>query len=253
VRSLRILVADDEPLAREALLLELRRRGEVERLVSCASGHEAIAALRSEEIDLAFLDVRMPEVSGFEVVRRIGVERMPPVVFVTAFDRFAVEAFEVRALDYLLKPVSRERFGESFARALAAVRGRSAERDAALRGLLEEAAQEAERLRIKTGERTTIVRLDEIVWIEAASSYVRVHTRESTHLLRASLGSLEERLDPERFLRVHRSAIVHLDCVRELRHVVRGDYDLLLSNGDRVRASRRRRAELVRRLDERAI
>ena len=235
--ALEVLIVDDEPLARRSLRRALEDRPEVHRLVEFSDGLGALEHLRQDTVDLAYLDVRMPGIGGFEVARRLGPERMPPFVFVTAHDDFAVEAFEVRALDYLLKPFTASRFEESFRRSLDRLRARTPN-GPSLPG----------RVRIKMGGHTTFVPLDEVVWFEAANTYVRVHTRDRVHLVRDSLSSLERALDPRFFARVHRSAVVRLSAVVEMTHRVRGDYELVLENGDRVRASRRRREELMKRL-----
>lgn len=253
MRDLHVLVVDDEPLARRALTQALSERPEVGRISESADGLDAVERLRPGDVDLVFLDVQMPEVDGFEVLRRAGTSAPPVVVFVTAHDRYAVGAFEVRALDYLLKPFNRTRFEQAFERALEELAARARESSTPhggdTGGLSGLESQRVRRLRIKLGGRTTVVDLQRVHWLEAANTYVRVHTTDGTHLLRASLAGLETQLDPDLFLRVHRSAIVRLGSIRELRHVVRGDYELVLANGDRVRASRRRREALFERID----
>ncbi len=232
--SIRALVVDDEPPARRAICQALQVPWASATVTECADGQTAIEWLRRQAFDVAFLDIRVPPLDGFEIIRRIGVHRMPPVVFVTAFEDFALRAFDVRAVDYLIKPFRQERFNESLDRAL----GRGA------------APLPGPGLPIKTAGRTTRVALSTILWIEAASTYVRVHSTDDVHLLRTTMDRLSRELAGNHFLRVHRSAIVNLDHVVGWAPLARGDYEVLLSNGERVRVSRRHRRALLQRLHE---
>jgi two-component system LytT family response regulator len=255
---IRVLVVDDEPLARNGLVSLLRRDSEVEVVGECADGRAAVVAVDVLDPDLVLLDVQMPEMDGFEVIRAVGPDRMPPVVFVTAYDQFAVRAFEVHALDYLLKPFDDERFRAALAHAKEVVRGGElGQLTRRLQALLGQPAapvppNEAplERLVVKKPDTTLLVLVDAIDWIEAADYCVRIHAAGRVHVLRESMHRLEQRLDQSRFFRVHRSAIVNLDRVREARQTVRGEHVLVLQDGSRIRMSRIRRAALEERLGQ---
>ena len=240
---LRALVVDDEPLARSLLRVLLARDPEVEVAGEC-SGAEAVEAVERTRPDLLFLDVQMPEVDGFDVLAALGRERAPAVVFVTAYDRYAVRAFEVHAVDYLLKPIDEARFAEALARAKDRARRRVT--DPRLGPLLADHARHARRFLVRGRERTVVVDAADVDWIEAADYYATLHAGGKAHLIRETLTDLAERLDPERFVRVHRSAIVNLDRVREIHPLFRGDAELVLAGGARVRMSRTRRAEFNR-------
>lgn len=250
--SLRVLVVDDEEPARRALVDLLAAEPDVEVVGECSSARRAIASIRDLSPDAVFLDVRMGGGDGFSVIEEVGVESMPAVVFVTAYDAYAVRAFEVRALDYLLKPFDEERLRTAVARARAAAALSPDELMERLRTLVgagrAAAGRYTRRLRVPSSGRTAIVETAEIDWIEAEDYYARLHTASGSYLLRESLRGLEQRLDPAEFCRVHRSAIVRLDRVRELRPAFRGDAVAVLKDGTRVRVSRSRRPELEERL-----
>ena len=247
---LRVVVVDDEPLARTGMRDLLARDPELEVVAQCADGREAVRAIGALRPDLVLLDVQMPEMDGFEVLREIGAERMPLVVFVTAYDRFALRAFDVAAVDYLLKPFDDDRFQRAIQRAKHAVRNAEVgELGRRLAGLLERGGAEppreppaayASRLMVKNTGRTVFVRVDDVDWIEADDYYAKLHVGEKTHLLRESMGSLEARLDPLRFFRVHRSAIVNLDRVREVQFLFRGEHVVILHDGTRLKLTRTR-------------
>jgi two-component system LytT family response regulator len=248
---LRALVVDDEALARASLTGLLAADPDVRVLGECADGAEAIEAIRADPPDLLFLDVQMPEVDGFEVLRLAPVERIGAIVFVTAYDSFALRAFEAQALDYLLKPFDDERFHLALGRAKLRVRERRAHRLALeLVGTLGAAPPAndrpgyLERLAIKADGRISFLRVDDVDWVEAADYCVRVHAGGRVHLLREPLKELETRLDPARFFRVHRSAIVNLSRVKELHPYFRGDAMVVLLDGTRLRLSRGRRDQL---------
>jgi two-component system LytT family response regulator len=251
---LRVVVVDDEPLARTGMRDLLARDPEMEVVAQCADGREAVRAIGALRPDLVLLDVQMPEMDGFEVLREIGAERMPLVVFVTAYDRFALRAFDVAAVDYLLKPFDDERFLRAMQRAKHAVRNAEVgELGRRLAGLLERGGAEPERpappayasrLMVKNTGRTVFIRVEEVDWIEADDYYARLHVGDKTHLLRESMGSLESRLDPLRFFRVHRSAIVNLDRVREVQFLFRGEHVVILHDGTRLKLTRTRLEKL---------
>jgi two-component system LytT family response regulator len=233
------VIVDDEALARKGLRTLLRRHPDLQVVAEAGNGAEAVAAIRKHRPELVFLDVQMPSLDGFAVIEEIGVDRMPAVVFVTAHDRHALKAFDVHAVDYLLKPFDRPRFD----RAVERVRERSAGAPAAreFRALIDtmrERRSYAERLLVQDRDRTLLVKVRDLIWIEAADNYVRLHLVGANYLLHDSIRNLEQRLDPATFLRVHRSAIVHLDRIREIQQWFAGGRVLILSDGSRVTVSR---------------
>jgi two-component system, LytTR family, response regulator len=243
---LRALIVDDEPLARALLRVLVERDPEVAVAGECG-GVEAAAVVERERPDVLFLDVQMPEVDGFDVLAALAPGRAPVVVFVTAYDQYAVRAFDVHAVDYLLKPVDESRFAEALARAKAQARARRpGAADPRLDALLDDHARHARRFLVRTHDKTVVVEAADVDWIEAADYYATLHVGERAHLVRETLTDLAQRLDPERFFRVHRSAIVNLDRVREIHPLFRGDAELVLAGGTRVRLSRTRRAEFKR-------
>jgi two-component system LytT family response regulator len=250
--KIRTLIVDDEPLARSRVRELLSAQPDVEVLGECGNGREAVTAIRKRNPDLVFLDVQMPEVTGFEVLEALEPGSTPAVVFVTAFDEFAVRAFEVHALDYLLKPFDRDRFLTSLERARDAVRRRrEGGLDQRLAGLLADLGvrrRYLQRVLVKSGGRTVLLKTGEIDWIEAAGNYVRLHVGRERHLLRETMTALEEKLDPEQFVRVHRSTMVNLERVRELEPFFHGDYVLKLEDGTRLTLSRTYRERMEQRL-----
>lgn len=246
--SLRVLVVDDELPARRKLRSHLAGQADVEVVGEAGSGPEAVEAIRALRPDLVFLDVQMPGMTGFEVIETIGVEEMPAVVFVTAYDEFAIAAFDVQAVDYLLKPFHADRFRQALARGAEAARGRQGTEETLRRLLGSLGAREGrpvQRLLVREGERLFFVPVREVVRLSAEGNYVQVHTTKGRHQIRETLAALEVRLDPERFARVHRSEIVNVDFVAEIQPLFHGDYSVLLKNGDRVRLSRRYQARLI--------
>ena len=243
---LRVLIVDDEPLARQLVRLLLDADPEVVAIGEC-SGVDAVAAIERDRPDIVFLDVQMPEVDGFDVLEKLGIERAPVVVFVTAYADHAVRAFDVHALDYVLKPIDDARFAHALDRAKQQARARQrGDRDDHLSALLLDRSRYARRFLVRTRDKTLVVNADEIDWIEAADYYVSLHVGSASHLLRETMADIERRLDPERFVRVHRSAIVNIDRVREIHALFRGDAELILAGGTRVRLSRTRRSEFER-------
>ena len=250
----RTVIVDDEPPARQTLRLLLQRHPEFTIVAECAHGEDAIASVRAEAPDALFLDVQMPGLDGFDVLRAIGPTAVPALVFVTAFDQYALRAFETHALDYLLKPFSDERFDAVLERVRARLRERSqASIGARLAAMLATTGPSAElqQLVVKDGGRTLLIPYDDIVWIEAEDYYVRVHTKSRKALARLSLRALAATLDPRVFVRVHRSAIVNVRSVREVEPLASGDQRLVLADGTDLRVSRTYRGELEARLARR--
>jgi two-component system, LytTR family, response regulator len=240
--SIRALIVDDEPLVRERIRTLLAEEADIEVVAECADGQEAVEAIEALAPDLMFLDIQMPVVDGFGVVETVGVERMPVVVFVTAYDQFALRAFETHALDYLLKPFDSERFARAVQHARATIQQRkSSDLDVRLRdllGSLKPQSEYLERVVIRTGVRIVFLRIDEIDWMEAEGNYVRLHVGKKSHLLRETMSRLEARLDPASFLRIHRSTIVNIDRIKEMESLFHGEYVLVLHDGTKLTSSR---------------
>lgn len=237
---MRILIADDEPAARQKIRRYLDRMANTADIAEAADGNEAVRKIRKDGADLVFLDIQMPGLSGFQVIEAVGPALMPPVVFITAFDQYAIEAFEVQAVDYLLKPFDEERFGKAFSRALE----RAAQPAAAYSDLLSAIKNPPaflDRIMVSVGQKHLFIPCAEILYISSEDKYVNLHTSGKKHLLRATLDGLENKLDPSRFARIHRSHIVNLDWIRELLPRSHGDYRVLLKNGEELVLSRRYR------------
>jgi two-component system LytT family response regulator len=253
--ELRVLVADDEAPARRVLSRLLRAHRDVRVVAECGDGLSTVEQIRAQRPQLVFLDIKLPELDGFQVIERVGVDEMPPVIFVTAFDAFATRAFDVPALDYLVKPFSDARFESTLARARHRLEEMDAPRLAAeLRALLDSRTRTPsgspppERFLVKLGNRTAVIAAAEIDWIEAQDYYVTLHVGGACHLHRQAIRSLEQKLDPLSFVRIDRSAIVNLARVRELRRRRDGRWTLLLVDGTELPVSRRRRELLLRKL-----
>lgn len=252
MNRLRILIVDDEPLARERLRALLASEQNVVILGECGNGPDAIAAITAEKPDVVFLDMQMPGADGLQVVSRLPEDDRPSIVFVTAHDRFAVDAFGVDATDYLLKPFDKERLLLALKRAADHVQARrTSDLSARLENLLTDAggtgAKKTGRLAFKTEGRVVFVRPEEIIWVEAADNYVLLHLVEGPRLmLRDTLSSIEEKLGATDFARVNRSALVRLDQVKELQPTFHGDYAVVLRNGTRLPLSRSQRGQLER-------
>jgi two-component system LytT family response regulator len=251
MRPFKVLIADDERLARQRIRRLLAFEPECEIAGECENGGDAVRTLARERPDILFLDVQMPELDGFEVVRAIRVSR-PLVIFTSAFDEYALRAFEVHAFDYLLKPFDRKRFRESLQRAKTQLtRERSESPDGRLTALIEHLANERrmpDRIAVRNNGRVVFVKVGEIDWIEASDNYVCLHCGSEIHVLRETMGQLESRLDPARFARVHRSAIVNLDRIKELQPWFRGDYRVILRDGTELTLTRSHREKLESRL-----
>jgi len=237
--KIRTLLVDDEPLARSNISVLLKKDPQIDIIGECGSGTEALGEIRVSKPDLLFLDVQMPECDGFDVLEMLGNDLPPAVIFVTAYDQYAVRAFEAGALDYLLKPFDNARFELALMRAKQRVR-------AANRG--ENGRREVERIVVKSAGEVCFVKIADIDWIEAADYYACLHVGTRNHLLRRSLSELEAELNPNQFCRVHRSSIVNLERVSSLKLDEEGEYEVLLRTGARVRMSRRYRKELESRM-----
>ncbi len=248
---IRTVLVDDELLALARLRRLLEAEPDVAIVAECTSGREAIDAVTAFRPDVVFLDVQMPEIDGFEVLRAVSPDNAPCVVFVTAYDAHAVRAFQVRAVDYLLKPIDGERVQQAVARVRQSrEQATAAERYAALRDILDDLKTTAKRLLVRDKGRARPIRVDEIDWIDAVGNYARLHVKGHTHVLRTTLRRLEDRLGPAHFCRVHRSALINLDRVTEVQPWASGDSVVILSDGARLRVSRRYRVELERRLGQ---
>jgi len=246
---LRVLIVDDEAPARRKLRAHLEAESNIEVVGEAGSGSEALDAIRGQKPDLVFLDVQMPGMTGLDVIEAVGADRMPAVVFVTAYDEYALEAFEVQAVDYLLKPFSAERFRKALQHAAERIRQRASGAESLeplLARLLGRERRFLERVLVRDGERLFFVPVREILRLSAEGNYVAVRTASATHLVRETLAGLEERLDPECFARVHRSELVNVGFIQEIQPLFHGDYLIVLRNGDRVRLSRRFQSRLLR-------
>ena len=250
--KIRTMVVDDEPVARERIVGLLQQEKDIELVGECADGQQAINAIQAQHPDLVFLDVQMPACDGFGVIESVGADRMPAVVFVTAYDEYALKAFEVHAIDYLLKPFGRDRFQQTLQHAREHLERRRAgdlgRRLLALVQDLKPEPQKLDRLVVKSGGRVFFLRTDEIDWIEAAGNYVRLHLTEDSHLFRETMNNMEARLDGRRFVRIHRSRIVNTDRIKELQPWFNGEYVVVLQNGTRLTLSRGYREKLQERL-----
>jgi two-component system LytT family response regulator len=251
-RKLTTLIVDDEPLARERLLSLLSNETDIEVLGQCRDGEEAVSAIHERHPDLVLLDVEMPRMDGFQVIDTIGPDRMPMVIFVTAYDQHAIRAFQVRALDYLLKPFDRERFSDALQRARTQIESQTngdlGKRLLALMKDMRRDQPKTDRLVVKSGGRLFFLRADEIDWIEAAGNYVRLHVGSQSHLLRETMNGIEARLDPERFFRIHRCRIVNVERIQEMQPWLNGEYSVVLRTGVRLTLSRGYREKLQEKL-----
>jgi two-component system, LytTR family, response regulator len=242
---MRVLIVDDEPLARRGLRRLLESEPDVEIVGEASSGTAAVEAIEALDPDLVFLDIQMPEMDGLEVVATITPEKMPPVIFVTAYDRYAIDAFDLNAADYVLKPVDPDRFGRALARARERMSGRADDVTQQLLRILGSARPaRPERLVVRSAGKIQFVKIDEIDWINAEDNYVRIHAAGKSYLMRETVGGIEQRLDPERFLRIRRSTIVRIDRIKEIKPLLNGTYELQLEDGTRVTSARRFRESI---------
>jgi two-component system LytT family response regulator len=260
VKPVRVLIVDDEPAAREAIRALLRGDDETVVVGECRNGREAIAAIRAGGIDLVFLDVQMPEIDGLQVVEHLAGRELPIIVFVTAYDQYALRAFDLHAVDYLLKPFTDERFTEAVRHAKRLLaRGQHQELTERLTKLLDDRSRTAarpsteylRRLPIHVDDRVLLVPVHDIDWIEADGDYARIHVGRNAFLLREALSRLDASLDPEQFARIHRSTIVNLDRIRELRPLFKGDHTVRLFDGTELKLSRHFKEPLEERLGRR--
>jgi two-component system LytT family response regulator len=242
--NIRVLIVDDEPLAREGVAISLRQHSDIEVVGESEDGPSAVRAIRELAPDLVFLDIRMPGLDGFGVIDEIGSDRMPLVIFLTAYDEHALRAFRVNAIDYLLKPIDSKALDQSLDRARKQIERRTPTAwHSDLRALVssmvrEQHVLEAERILARTGGRVRVIDPSEITWIEASGDYVTVHVQSHSHLVRQSLQNMEQRLARYGFVRIHRSILVKLGCVRELIAKDSGDHELILRDGTTLRVSR---------------
>ncbi len=246
--KIRVLIVDDESLARKKIRTFLSELTQIEIGGECRNGLEAVAMIRNGDFDLVFLDIQMPELSGFGVIHEIGVEQMPAIIFITAYDQYAIQAFEAHALDYLLKPFTIRRFQSAVQRAIRLIQHRDANplRDQIV-GLLSDMEwhkKYLERLIVKTTTRILFVKVDEIDWIGAAGNYLEIHVGNETYLIRETMNHLEQKLDPAKFLRIHRSTIVNLDRIKEMQADVNYEYIVILHDGTQLTMSRSKKEKI---------
>ena len=264
MEQIRTIIVDDEPLGRSRIATLLEDEDDIQIVAQCGDGMDALHVIREANPDLLFLDIQIPELTGFELLNSLDRLKPPVVIFVTAHDEFALQAFDVHALDYLLKPFDDERFQQALDRARAHLR----KKDAAslrrrLRDFLSERqelhpdelvalrpARSLSRIVVKQGDRILFIKVDDVDWIEAADYYAKIHVGTSTYLIRETLANLEAQLDPERFVRIHRSTIVNLDRVQEMQPWFHGAFVVLLEDGTELRLSRSRREHLQSRLQQ---
>ena len=248
--TIRALIVDDEPLARERIRELLKSEPDTECVGECSSGSAAVKSITRLDPDLVFLDVQMPECDGFEVLRSLGRQRLPAVIFVTAYDKYALRAFEIHAIDYLLKPFGQTRFESALERARDQIRynqGCSASNLLALVNHLRQSGS-AERFIVKSGGDVLFLRPDEIDYIEAADNYLNIHAGKENLLLRETMQRMERRLDPRQFLRIHRSTIVNVERIRKLQAGPAGDHLVVLRDGRQLTLSRSYREQVQQRL-----
>lgn len=242
MKRIRTLIVDDEPLARERIRTLLRDEADVEVVGECADGQAAVAAVKKHSPDLLFLDVQMPGLGGFDVLRGLGKDRMPMVIFVTAYDQHALKAFEVHALDYLLKPFKQTRFKQTVQRAREALANKQA--GDVSKGLLEligagrPEREHLTRIAVRDGERVVFVKTEQIEYAESAGNYVVLHAGKENHVVRETLTALEEKLDPKQFVRISRSTLVKVDQIKELQPLFKGEHAVVLHNGKQLTMTR---------------
>ena len=257
--KIKTIIVDDEPLARRNLRLLLEKDPQIEIVDECGNGLEAVKAIKSLSPDLIFLDIQMPEIDGFDVLERVGAEHIHAIIFVTAFDQYALKAFEVHALDYLLKPFDDARFTSALQLAKVQIEKREIDKlSKRLLALLEDRESQRglphrqrpylTRLMIKLANRVILLKVDEVDWIEADGNYAKLHVGRKAHLLREKMQDLEAQLDPKQFVRIHRSIIVNLERIKELHPHFNGDYIVVLEDGRQLKLSRSRRENLEARL-----
>jgi two-component system LytT family response regulator len=234
-----VLIVDDEPLAREGMTLLLKDEPSISSIAEARNGAEAVDTIRANRPDLVMLDVQMPEMDGFGVLRALGAEHLPPVIFVTAHDRYAIQAFEVNAIDYLLKPVTRERFTQALVRVRERIGAGGDNRH--VMSLLQQLAAPPKylaRVALRAAGRISFVNIEDILFVQAAENYVQLHLKNARHLLHVPIATFESSLDPQLFLRIHRSLVVNVKHVHELETGPHGEYIVVLQGGTRLQSSR---------------
>jgi two-component system, LytTR family, response regulator len=257
--QIRTIIVDDEPLARRNIRLLLEKDPQIEILEECRNGREAVAAINTHSPDLIFLDIQMPEMDGFDVLQQVDPQHIHAIIFVTAFDQYALKAFEVHALDYLLKPFDDVRFSAALQRAKSQIEASEINKvSKRLLALLEERENQIHtpgqrskyltRLMVKLASRVVLLKVEDIDFIEADGNYAKLHVGTKSHLLREKMHDLESRLNPDKFVRIHRSVIVNLDRIKELHPHFNGDYIVVLEDGRQLRLSRSRREQLESKL-----
>jgi two-component system LytT family response regulator len=237
---IRALLADDEPLARERLRSLIAAESDIELVAECVDGGDALAGIELHDPELLFLDIQMPELDGFEVLQAL-VSPPPAIVFVTAYDAYALRAFEVAAVDYLLKPIDEARFRDAVTRARAKLRAGEQTTDRAITQLLDRLRQDPrdpQRFVVRAGQRISLVRAEDVEWIEATGNYARLFAGGRTHLVRETMTSIEKRLDPARYVRIHRSVIVQVDCITVMEPYFHGEWVVKMRDGTRFTSSR---------------
>jgi two-component system LytT family response regulator len=235
-----VLIVDDEPLARAGLALLLEEETAISSVAEARNGAEAVEMIRTRRPDLVLLDVQMPEMDGFGVLKALGAENMPPVIFVTAHDKYAIQAFEVNAIDYLLKPATRERFQQALARVRERVSTQGLDNQHVL-SLLHQLSAPPKflaRVALRTAGKISFVNIEDVMYVQAAENYVQLHLKASRHLLHVPIATLESSLDPAMFLRIHRSLVVNVRHIQELETGPHGEYIVVLKNGPRLQSSR---------------
>ena len=256
MQKIKTLIIDDEPLARKRIANLLQHHPEVEVTGECKNGLEAVTAIKKQKPHLIFLDVQMPDLDGFGVLKKLDVSQLPFIIFVTAYDQYALQAFEFHALDYLLKPFDDDRFEAALTQAITQIRRKTladfSSRMAALMADFEHGNQQAqivagqnqpnnqyrERLAVKSAGRVFFLKTEDIDWIQAAGVYVKLHVGREAHLIRESISKLETQLSPQRFLRIHRSTIVNIDQIKELHPYFHGEYIVIMKDGTELKLSR---------------
>jgi len=251
---IRTIIVDDEPLARGRVRRVLADESDIEIIDEFGDGKTALAAIRELKPDLVFLDIQMPEMNGFDVIQSLNAESTPAIIFVTAYDQYALQAFDLYALDYLLKPFDRKRAKRAVERAREHIRSRErGELDERLRSLvagLKPDRKYLERLVIKSTGRIFFLKTEEVDWIEASGNYLKIHVGRDAHMIRETMNSIEAKLDPSKFIRIHRSTIVNIDRIRELHPMFSGDYSVLLRDGTELALTRNYRERLVELIGE---
>ena len=246
MKSISTLIVDDEKPARKKVRAFLEAEELVSVILEAENGISAVQLIQEKNPDLVFLDIQMPGMTGFEVIDAIGIDKMPALVFVTAYDQFALNAFEVQAVDYLLKPFDEERFKKSFQRVFNQIQ-KSEDHSTTLTGLIQQINKEkkySHRILVSEGVKYFFIKIDDILYVSAEEKYIKLHTEKGNYLKRDTMNKMEKRIDPVKFARIHRSTIVNIDHIKELQSWSHGDYIAILKNGEKLNVSRRYRENL---------